>query len=152
MKSVFVLALCALIAGGCNRTAFPETKEGGELPRSIVDPYLAIQEALANDSVEGVRQKAGELTTASTTLGAPGMKIQTAATSLTSAGDIEDARTKFGNLSVALDTYVTELKLTLPEGVRSAYCPMVSKPWLQAGDTLKNPYYGSSMLTCGEFR
>jgi hypothetical protein len=152
MKSVLVAALCALIAGGCNRAAFPETEEGGEMPRSIIDPYLKIQEALANDSVEGVRQNAGELTTASTALGAPGMKIVTAATSLTSAGDIEDARTKFGNLSVAIETYMTGLKLTLPEGVKAAYCPMVSKPWLQEGDSLRNPYYGSSMLTCGEFR
>jgi hypothetical protein len=152
MKSVFVVVLCALIAGGCGTSAPGETQEGGQMSRSIIDPYLRIQEALANDSIEGVRQNAGELTTASTRLGAPGMRIQTAATSLTSATELEDARTKFGNLSAAIDTYMTGLKLTLPEGVKVAYCPMVSKPWLQEGDSLRNPYYGSSMLTCGEFR
>ncbi|MFP6646637.1 MAG: hypothetical protein VCF24_24210 [Candidatus Latescibacterota bacterium] len=30
-----------------------------------------------------------------------------------------------------------------------AYCPMVSAPWLQTEMDLRNPYYGSSMLTCG---
>jgi hypothetical protein len=39
-----------------------------------------------------------------------------------------------------------------PDGVRTAYCPMAQKPWLQRGDTLANPYYGKAMPTCGEFR
>ena len=47
---------------------------------------------------------------------------------------------------------MTGLKLAAPEGVHVAFCPMVQKPWLQAGTTLQNPYYGSSMLTCGSFR
>ena len=29
---------------------------------------------------------------------------------------------------------------------------MLQKPWLQKGDTIANPYYGSSMLTCGNFK
>ena len=44
------------------------------------------------------------------------------------------------------------LQLTAPEGVRKAYCPMAQKPWLQEGSTLANPYYGTSMATCGEFQ
>jgi hypothetical protein len=65
---------------------------------------------------------------------------------------LEDARDKFGRLSDALVTYMDGLKLVPPDGVRKAYCPMANKPWLQKGDTLANPYYGSSMLTCGEFQ
>jgi hypothetical protein len=29
---------------------------------------------------------------------------------------------------------------------------MVQKSWLQKGQTIANPYYGKSMLTCGEIR
>jgi hypothetical protein len=29
---------------------------------------------------------------------------------------------------------------------------MVLKPWLQKDGELRNPYYGSRMLTCGSFR
>ena len=65
---------------------------------------------------------------------------------------IADARTKFANLSVALDTYMKGFKMTLPDGVRSAYCPMKQKPWIQEGDVIRNPYYGTEMSTCGEFR
>lgn len=36
--------------------------------------------------------------------------------------------------------------------LRLAYCPMVDKEWLQTTAELRNPFYGSMMLTCGEFR
>jgi hypothetical protein len=149
---MMIAALCALTAVGCTAASAPDIQEGGELPRSIVDPYLRIQEALAADSVDGVRQNAGELATAASALGAPAMKIDTAAVQLASAGEIEDARTKFAVVSEALDAYIKGFKLRLPDGVHSAYCPMVHKPWLQEGTVVKNPYYGSSMLNCGEIR
>ena len=119
---------------------------------AIVDPYLKIQEALASDRVDGVRANAGDLATAATALGAPAMKIDTSAVQLASAADLADARAKFGVLSEAIDTYMTGMKLNPPEGVRVAFCPMVSKPWMQQDGSLRNPYYGSQMLTCGSFR
>ena len=125
---------------------------GTAMSASIVDPYLKIQSALANDSVEGVKANAGEIATAASGLGAPAMKIDTAAVQLTSAGEIEDARVKFGALSDAIDQYMTGLHLTPPDGVKVAYCPMVMKPWMQRAATIDNPYYGSQMLTCGSFR
>jgi len=125
---------------------------GSELPRNIVDPYLKIQVALADDSVDGVKANAGEIATAASALGAPAMKIDTAALQLASAADLEDARVKFGALSTAIDTYATGLKLKMPEGVRVAFCPMAQKPWMQEGTAINNPYYGKSMQTCGAFR
>lgn len=32
-----------------------------------------------------------------------------------------------------------------------AKCPMANARWLQKKGTLQNPYYGASMLQCGEF-
>ena len=122
------------------------------MPSSIVDPYLKIQTALAEDRVDEVRANAGNIATAATTLGAPAMKIDTAALQLASATELDDARDKFGRLSEAIDAYMTGLKLTPPEGVKVAVCPMVNKPWLQEGSTIANPYYGKEMPTCGSFR
>jgi hypothetical protein len=122
------------------------------MPAAVVDPYLKIQEALASDSVEGVRANAGDLATAATALGAPAMKIDTSAVQLASADDLADARAKFGALSEALDAYMSGMKLNPPEGVRVAFCPMVLKPWMQRDGTLRNPYYGSQMITCGSYR
>jgi len=125
---------------------------GSTMPSSVIDPYLKIQSALADDSLEGIRQNAGAVATASTALGAPAMKIDTAAIQLASAGNLTDARAKFGTLSEAIDTYMTGLHLAAPEGVKVAVCPMVSKPWLQHGSAIANPYFGKEMLTCGSFR
>ena len=127
-------------------------KAGSEMSRAVLDPYLKIQQALADDKMDGVKANAGDVATASAALGAPAMKIDMAAVQLSNAVEIDDAREKFGALSEAIDTYMTGLKLTAPEGVKVAFCPMVSKPWLQQGDTLANPYYGKDMLSCGSFR
>ena len=122
------------------------------MPRGIVDPYLKIQLALADDSMDGVKANAGNIATAASSLGAPAMKIDTAALQLASATELDDARVKFGALSEAIDTYMTGLKLTTPEGVRVAFCPMAQKPWMQQGTAINNPYYGKSMQTCGSLR
>lgn len=145
---------CALAAGGC--APAPETaatpEEGSAMPSSVVDPYLRISSALAKDSVEGVGASAGELATAATALGAPAVKINTAAVALAAATQIADARVAFEGLSDAVVAYVDEFHLTLPAGVRVAVCPMKRKPWLQQGEGIENPFYGASMLTCGDFR
>jgi hypothetical protein len=125
---------------------------GSQMPSSIVDPYLKIQTALAQDRVDEVRANAGEIASAATSLGAPAMKIDTAAVQLAAAAGVADAREKFGTLTDAVVTYMDGQHLNAPEGVRKAYCPMARKSWLQKGDTLANPYYGTSMPTCGEFK
>jgi hypothetical protein len=127
-------------------------KTGSSMPDSIVRPYLNIQDALAHDTLDGVKANAGELATAATSLGSPAMKIDTTALQLVATDDIADAREKFGRLSDAVVTYMDGLHLTPPDGVRVAFCPMKAKPWMQTGSTLANPYYGSSMPTCGSFR
>ena len=127
-------------------------KAGTEMSRAVIDPYLKIQAALADDKMDGVKANAGDVATAATALGAPAMKIDTTAVQLAAVTEIEDARDKFGALSEAIDTYMTGLKLKAPEGVKVAFCPMVRKPWLQASATIDNPYYGKSMSTCGSFR
>ena len=142
----------AVSCGGVEQSAATTPAPGSPMPMSIVDPYLKIQMALADDSVDGVRSNAGAIATAATALGAPAAKIDTAAVQLASAGDLDDARNKFGVLSEAIDNYMKGLQLKAPEGVRAAYCPMAHKPWLQKGETISNPYYGKSMLTCGDFR
>jgi hypothetical protein len=156
---MYVVALAVLSASACMPA--PQTSNtpaaGTAMNRGIIDPYLKIQAALADDQVDGIRADAGNIATAATALGAPAMKIDTAAVQLAAATeaappDIQDVRDKFGALSEAIDTYMTGLHLVPPDGVKVAYCPMVNKPWLQEGSTIANPYYGKGMLTCGSFR
>ncbi len=154
-----VIAWAVLSAGAC--APAPQTGNtpaaGTAMSRAIIDPYLKIQSALADDKVDGIRADAGSLVTAATALGAPAMKIDTAALQLSGAAsavtpDIKDVREKFGALSEAIDTYMTGLHLTPPDGVKVAVCPMVHKPWMQESGPIANPYYGKEMPTCGSFR
>ena len=130
---------------------------GAQMSRAVVDPYLKIQASLANDTTDGIHSNAGAIVTAVTALGSPAMKIDTAALQLSAVAeadmpDIADVRDKFGRLSDAIDAYMTGLKLTPPDGVKVAFCPMAKQPWMQEGGTLANPYYGKAMPTCGSFR
>src|SRR5262249_32808257 len=149
-------------AAGCGRGAADSSRFGAQtgtgtpaatpVTQALIEPYLKIQASLSADSLDGVASNAGRIATAASSLGAPAVKIDTAALRLASAGDLADARAKFGDLSEAIVNYMTGQHLTLPAGVREADCWMVRKPWLQQGSTLANPYYGTEMANCGEFR
>jgi Cu(I)/Ag(I) efflux system membrane fusion protein len=149
-----VLVGLTLTIGACAPAPATDNtpKAGTEMSRAIIDPYLKIQAALADDSMDGVTANAGSIATAATSLGAPAVKIDTTAVQLAAAAEIGDARDKFGALSEAIDKYMTGLHLTAPQGVKVAFCPMVQKPWLQAEATINNPYFGKNMQTCGSFR
>jgi len=135
------IAFAIGLTAACAPAPVPDKapKAGSEMSRAVVDPYLKIQSALSDDKMDGVKQNAGEVATAAAALGAPAMKIDTAAVQLASATELTDAREKFGALSEALDKYMTGNKLQAPEGVKVAFCPMVQKPWMQTAETIDNP-------------
>jgi hypothetical protein len=146
--------LAALLTAGCMPAPATENtpESGSPMPSSIVDPYLKIQTALSSDSIDAVKANAGNIATASTSLGAPAFKIGTAATQLSAAAELPDARDRFGVLSDAIITYMDGLHLTPPAGVKIAMCETTRKQWLQEGDAVANPYEGSSGTGCGSFR
>src|SRR4051794_33815315 len=142
----------ALSAAGCNRATARTIAPDGELDRAIVEPYLAAQAMLASDTIDGVKAQAAAVGAAARALDPPASAIDRASVRLASAEDIADARVQFGALSDAVEGYVSAHHLSLPGGVRAAFCPMVMRTWLQKDGALRNPYYGSQMLTCGSFR
>ncbi|GCC52819.1 DUF3347 domain-containing protein [Chryseotalea sanaruensis] len=67
---------------------------------------------------------------------------------ITKAKDIEKQRTAFAELSLA---YWPIVKLsTTGETLYYDYCPMKKSYWISAEESIKNPYYGAKMLTCGK--
>jgi len=119
---------------------------------SMIDHAVAIQTSLAHDTLDGVRDNAAGIAADAKTLGKPGDKIVGAAGDLEKAGKIADARTAFGRMSEALVAYLDAQKRKPGGSVRVASCPMANKPWLQKDGAIQNPYYGSQMLGCGDFR
>lgn len=65
------------------------------------------------------------------------------------AKNIETQRKAFANFSINIITVVKALKLNA-QPAYIQYCPMKKAYWLSSSDAIENPYYGNSMLHCGE--
>jgi hypothetical protein len=63
--------------------------------------------------------------------------------------DIKIQREHFSNLSNNMVALAKSLKLA-GEPIYQQYCPMKKANWLSNDKAIKNPYYGSAMLTCGK--
>ena len=137
------IAASALVAG---------VARAADLPAALIDPYLQVQVALSADQFDGVVTHAAAIEKAATALGPDATLIAAGAKKLAAAKDIAAARTAFGDVSAALAAYAEKTKSGLGPDVRMAYCPMVNKPWLTKDKTIRNPYYGAAMLTCGSFK
>jgi len=66
-----------------------------------------------------------------------------------SAKKIDEQRNHFSALSVEMYTLAKQQHLSA-EPVYYQYCPMKKSYWLSSRAAIENPYYGSSMLTCGK--
>lgn len=68
---------------------------------------------------------------------------------LSNANSLEKQRSAFNDVSVTLWKLVkTSSKIDV--AVYYQYCPMKKAYWLSYEKEIENPYYGSSMLTCGK--
>ncbi len=119
--------------------------------------YFSIQKALANDDLATAKASAGELASAvaKSQCSIDGedccAEVAGAAESIAGASDISVARKAFLGFSNAMIAMIES-----HPGETTAYkmyCPMAfdnqGGAWLQDNDDLRNPYYGSMMLTCG---
>ena len=122
-----------------------------EALKAIVESYLEIHAQLATDKLDGVKAPALALGTRAAEMGEKGAAMAKAAKTVADVSDLKAARDAFGPLSDAV------LAAAKAEGykdlsVKIAYCPMVRQSWLQKDEKIRNPYYGSTMLECGEFK
>ena len=154
MKYVAIRKSHVTADGGGAASAAPKivaTLGTGSTPASpLVASAIAIQAALARDTMVGVAAQAKALRDAAAALGEPGAAIAAAVADLGNQTTIADARQAFGAMSEALVASVKNGAVALGDGNRVGYCPMVRKSWLQKDGPVANPYYGGKMLTCGE--
>jgi hypothetical protein len=148
MKSIAVGFVCLLVAG-IGVSAQPSA----DATKAIVKSYLEIQTALASDKFEDVKGPARTLSAQAVALGKEGAALARAATAFASSPDLKAAREAFGPLSDAVIARVqADGSKDVAADLRLAYCPMVKRSWLQREEQVRNPYYGTTMLTCGEIK
>lgn len=63
--------------------------------------------------------------------------------------DLKKQRDYFATLSSNVASVAKAFKLS-DKPLYVQYCPMKKASWLSSEKQIRNPYYGSSMLTCGE--
>lgn len=158
--------------GGMAGGAMPDMPERVSVPDSFVfalkpvyAAYLDAQVALAADDLGGFSQAAADLRTAlgfveeAGLVGEPlGVWRRAAAKLRLEAGitDIERARALFEGMSEAVISLQRRFGHRGSEVWYIAHCPMAfdnkGADWLQRGEQINNPYFGASMLRCGEIR
>lgn len=153
-----ILLSIALLLPGAAMAEGTDAFDKGMEP--ILKSYLAIQGALAGDSIKGVHAAAKRIAAdvkeldANSVTGEHAMhykdlptKLGRAAAAVAAATDIAAARAAFKELSKPMAMWGTMSK---PKGVVVMFCSMAKGSWLQKKGDTRNPYYGSKMLGCGE--
>jgi hypothetical protein len=139
------------VAGLCI-VSFAHVAQASDAMKAIVGSYLEIHAQLATDKFDGIKGPAAALATRAEGLGEAGAGMAKAARTVGNAPDLKAARDGFGGLSDAVIAAAKAEGWKDLSDVKLAYCPMVRRSWLQKGEKISNPYYGSAMLTCGEFK
>lgn len=136
------------------------TKQFDQEMQPILKEYLKIHKALSEDSTKGVKAAAKSISKATAKLDAKSVtgehashyknlsaNIKKAAEALSKANDIKKVREAFKELSRPMAMWGTMSK---PDGIDVLFCSMAKGSWLQKAGKVLNPYYGKSMLHCGE--
>lgn len=122
--------------------------------------YLAIQKGLAADDFSVIakhlakfREQVDALLAASAeyTYRQKLESVKAAAAALPPA-DLEQARIYFGKVSAPLIVLASALPPPGEEKLHVQHCPMWEKSpadWIQVGDKIENPFFGSKMPDCG---
>jgi hypothetical protein len=133
---------------------------------SIIQPYLQMERALSGDDPEGAAKAGSELMKALKDFNKASLTeeqkevyekcandaVVHAEHISASADDIKHQREHFEKLSALM----IELSRSFNAGqvLYKIFCPMYNDGkggyWLSESNTVKNPYYGSEMLTCGK--
>ncbi len=132
---------------------------------AVVDAYFLVKNNLVKDQLP--TSSIQTLTQALVKVSADGTgkdnakweKIKTglvdATAKIKGAKDIASARTHFSSLSTQVIKLTETYKLTKAV-VYQDYCPMAFNNkggyWLSETEDIQNPYFGASMLTCGEVK
>jgi hypothetical protein len=163
------LVVCTTLSGaagasaGCSSSSSTAVAEAQAEPAStpaqkLLVAYLTVQQKLAADDAKGARAGFTQLRAASDSkdlTASPELRQQLSAAATAGAGakDIEAERAAFIKASDALLVWLQKEGNSLGKSVRVAHCPMAADGkgarWVQLEPKLKNPYYGSEMLTCG---
>jgi len=130
----------------------------------LLSLYYDVKNALVNADAATASAKAGELLKAINNMDVKSLsaddkkafsqlqyKLEYDARHISEVKDLAHQREHFASLSKNMYALAKSAKLS-GQPVYEQYCPMKDAYWLSDETAIKNPYYGSSMLTCGSVK
>ncbi len=153
MKKIFVML--ALLATAFTHNSFAQDSAKSESVQ-IIDAYYKLKDALVGSNPTMAATNAGELAKAingtdKTVNDDAKATLLKDADAISSSKDIKLQREKFASLSNNMSELAKTVKLSA-DPVYQQYCPMKKASWLSSDKAIKNPYFGSAMLTCGSVK
>ena len=135
--------------------------QGTDQLKPVFDNYFSLKDALVKTDSKMASAKSKDLLTAITVVKMETLKMDVHMTwmkvykdltadskSISETQDIKKQRETFKSLS---KTFYELIKVSKPsETIYYQYCPMQEANWLSKENAVKNPYYGSQMLSCGK--
>ena len=144
-SSTFTLVCAAATLWASSQSAAAATKKAVDAAmKPALAEYLKIHQSLAADKEQGVAQVAGRLEQIAARI--KDREIRAAAGKLRRARGLEQMRAAFKELSKPFVVWASSAKVA---GVKVVRCDMAKASWVQKEPAVRNPYYGSRMLTCG---
>ncbi|TKJ36642.1 MAG: efflux transporter periplasmic adaptor subunit [Planctomycetes bacterium B3_Pla] len=133
----------------------------------LVEKYLSLQDKLAGDDKDGAAGAAGQTAEALSAVDmglvtgqahdlwmGNSMKMRSALNAIKGAAGIEPMRKAFETLSNELIAVIGQFGVPRTGTLYRINCPMAfdnkGAYWLQMDEDIRNPYFGASMLKCGE--
>jgi len=153
MKKVFLLVAIAVIALVQNSFAQDNTTQY-QLPQ-LLTYYYNIKNALVADDATAASTNASAFAKLVNSIDYKVISegnihtLATEADKIANTKDVKKQRDYFANLSTNMAAVAKAVKLT-DQPIYQAYCPMKKATWLSNEKAINNPYYGSSMPTCGQ--
>ena len=154
MKSIFLFVIGLLFVSLANAQSSDV--------ESMLGMYIEVKNALVNSDPKKVTEKATQLLASINQTNIE--KLQSAekkafsaskadlikvAQKISNTSDLEKQRLTFGEFSEVFWSFIKQAE-SVSKQVYYDYCPMKKAYWLSTEESIKNPYYGSKMLTCGK--
>lgn len=154
MKNLFVAMFVFFTTAITFAAKAQDSSENSRLSQ-MLQTYYNIKDALVSDNNKNASESATAFIQNINGISYKLISEGNINTLLKDAGTIADAKTidkqrvAFANFSTNITSVAKELKLS-DKPVYVQYCPMKKASWLSSEQVIKNPYYGSMMLTCGK--
>lgn len=153
MKKVFFFV--AFIATAFGQYSLAQNNSNNTESSQLLTQYYAIKDALVSGNASTAAAKASEFVKTINTIDDETLPEASRTALLKDAGDISKTkdikkqREYFAGFSDHMFALAKTKELST-KPIYKAYCPMKKASWLSSSTAIKNPYFGSSMLTCGK--